>query len=232
MSSQWRERFRAQQVMGAELAAARPDKGRVVTTADGASFQQFAWDVPSGELRALTDAPHGVVEGWLEPTATHVYYLADPDGSELGHLVRVPFDGGGEPQDLTPDLAPYTLRGVGFNAAGTLLVLNPVNEDGFALYAVDVAPEIGAPRLLHRDKWEVWGALASARGDLAACWSTARATGVRLYTLLVFDTATGELVGELDDGRESKVVGVRFSPIDGDSPVIATTSPLTNWPAT
>jgi dipeptidyl aminopeptidase/acylaminoacyl peptidase len=227
MAMDWRDRFRAQQVWDAQLAPARPDRGIVVTSADGTSIQQFAWDVPTGELRALTTAPHGVVDGWLDPIGSYLYYLADEDGSELGHLVRVPFDlpePGGEPLDLTPNLPPYTLRGVGFNAAGTLLTLNPINDDGFALYAVDLGPEIGEPRLLHRDKWEVWGALASARGDLAACWSTAKAGGVRLYTLLVFDSASGELVGELDDGREAKVVGVRFSPIDGDSRVLANTT--------
>jgi dipeptidyl aminopeptidase/acylaminoacyl peptidase len=120
-------------------------------------------------------------------------------------------------------MPPYTLRGVGFNAAGTMIAINPVNADGFAVHAIDLVPEVTEPRLLHRDTWEVWGALPSARGDLVACWSTARARGVRRYTVLVLDAATGDLVGELGDGR-AKVVGVTFSPADGDDRILANTT--------
>ena len=135
----------------------------------------------------------------------------------------MPF-GGGPAQDLTPALPNYTLRGVGFDRAGDLLAINPVNADGFALYTIDLAAEPGEPRLLWRDRWEVQGAILSANGDIAACWSTAKAKGVRRYTLLAFDTGTGEQVGELDDGSHARVVGVRFSPADGDSRILAATT--------
>jgi len=205
------------------VAGGDPDRGLVVATQDGVSVQLFAWDLPERRLTALTDAPHGVIDGWLDPSGSFAYYLRDQGGDEHGHLVRVPFEGG-PPQDITPDLAPYTLRGVGFSGDGHVLAVNPVNTDGFALYTMDVRPELGEPRLLHRDTWETWGALLSARGDLAACWSTAKAKGARRYTLLVFDTRSAEQVAELDDGREAAVVGVRFSPIDGDPRLLAQTN--------
>jgi dipeptidyl aminopeptidase/acylaminoacyl peptidase len=218
----WRQRFTAPQIWDAKLAGNRPDRGLVVSSQDGTAIQLFAWEVDSGRLTALTDAKYGVVTGWIDPAGEFVYYLHDEDGSELGHLVRVPFEGG-PPQDVTPGMAPYTLRGVGFDGSGGTVAFNPVNADGFALYTVGVTPQIGEPRLLHRDSWETWGALLSARGDLAACWSTARAGGVRRYTLLAFDTATGEQVGELGDGRAT-VVGVRFCPVDGDGRILAGTA--------
>lgn len=219
----WRQRFRAQQILYAELADGNPDRGLVVAGWDGRTIQLFAWDVPAARLTAVTDTPYGVVQGWIDPAGDYVYYLADEDGSELGHLVRVPFEGG-QPQDLTPDLQPYTLRGVGFNGPGTTVALNPVNHEGFALYTVDVTDGVGAARLVYRDSWETWGALVSARGDLAACWSTARAGGIRRYTLLALDVVTGEQIGELGDGRTAKVVAVRFSPLDGDSRILASTT--------
>src|SRR5205814_9032515 len=126
----------------------------------------FAWEIDSGRLTALTDAKFGVVTGWIDPAGEFVYYLHDEDGSELGHLVRVPFEGG-PPQDLTPGMAAYTLRGLGFDGSGATVAFNPVNADGFALYTVDVTSGIGQPRLLPRDSWETWGALLAARGDLA-----------------------------------------------------------------
>lgn len=216
----WRDRFRAPQIWTASPARNRSDRWLVVASQDGSTIQLFAWDAASDRLDARTGDPLNVLEGWIDPAGAYVHYLRDERGSEFGHLVRVPV-GGGEPQDLTPDLPPYTLRGVGFDGDGSLVVLNPVNPDGFALYAV---PEGGEPRLLHRDTWETWGALASARGDLAACWSTARAKGVRQYTLLVVDTTTGDLVAELDDGPETSVVGKVFSRVDGDDRIVAATT--------
>lgn len=232
----WRERFRVPVVGRADLAAGNPARGVVVTSLDGRTYQLFAWDVPAAgnagperltleRLTPVTDERYGVVEGWLDPAGQFVYYLRDEDGSELGHVVRVPF-GGGPARDVTPNLAPFTLRGFGFSRRGNLLCFNPVNVDGFALYAVDLAPdgEPGQPRLLYRDSWETWGALVSAGGDLAACWSVARAGGIRHYTLLAVDTATGQVVGELGDGTDASVVGVTFAPVDGDGRLLARTT--------
>jgi len=227
----WRERFWVPEVWQADLAAGNPARGLVVTSLDARTDQLFAWEVPAAgsggteRLTPITDAQHGVVDGWLDPAGRFVYYLRDEDGTELGHLVRTPF-GGGPARDVTPDLAAFTLRGVGFSRSGNRLCFNPINADGFALYAVDLAPdgEPGPPRLLYRDSRETWGALVSAGGELAACWSTARAGGIRHYTLLVVDTATGRVVGELDDGTDASVVGITFSPRDGDDRVLARTT--------
>jgi dipeptidyl aminopeptidase/acylaminoacyl peptidase len=219
----WRQRFRTPLIEHATLAARRPERGLVVSAQDGRTVRLSAWDVAGQQLTALTDGPHDVREGWIDPTGSFVYHLRDEDGTELGHLVRTAFEGG-PAQDVTPGLAPYTLRGLGFSRSGRVLAVNPVNADGFALYAIDLLPRLGTPRLLFRDTWETWGALLSARGDLAACWSTARAGGIRRHTLLVFDAVTGDLVGELDDGRQAGVVGVGFSPVEGDDRILASTT--------
>jgi Tol biopolymer transport system component len=55
--------------------------------------QLYAWDVPTGELRQLTDRPEGVLFGGLSPDGCYVYYLEDRQGNEIGHFVRVPFEG-------------------------------------------------------------------------------------------------------------------------------------------
>lgn len=219
----WQQRFRCAQLFRAALARGAPDRGLAVGARDGQTTQLFAWQVGSGEVAALTEHKHGVAQGWIDPAGQFVYYLRDEDGSELGHLVRVPFSGG-PAQDVTPSLPNYTLRGVGFGGNGNLLAFNPVNADGFALYVLELSGDLGEPRLLWRDRWEVQGALLSADGDLAACWSTAKAKGQRHYTLLAFDTASGEQIGELDDGPQARVVGVGFSPVRGDSRILASTT--------
>jgi dipeptidyl aminopeptidase/acylaminoacyl peptidase len=219
----WQKRFRTPQVYAASVAEGNADRGLVVGSRDGLTVQLFAWEVGSGEIRAVTESRFGVSKGWIDPAGEFIYYLHDGDGSELGHLVRVPF-GGGPAQDLTPALANYTLRGLGFARSGSLMAINPINAEGFALYTIDLAAGPGEPRLIWRDRWEVQGALLSANGDAAACWSTARAQGVRRYTLLAFDTGTGERIGELDDGPHARAVGVRFSPADGDPRILAGTT--------
>jgi dipeptidyl aminopeptidase/acylaminoacyl peptidase len=226
----WRERFEVPDVWPLALAADQA-RGLVVTSLDARNYQLFAWDVPerggggTERLTALTDEKYGVIDGWLDPAGRHVYYLRDEDGSELGHVVRVPF-GGGQVRDVTPTLDPFTLRGFGFSLGGSRLCFNPVNANGFALYAIDIDDdgEPGEPRLLYRDTFETWGALVSATGDLAACWSVARAGGVRHYTLLAVDADTGGVVAELNDGPEAAVVGVTFSPLDGDGRLLARTT--------
>src|SRR5688500_12632344 len=167
----WQRRFRSAHISLAAFARGDSDRGLVVGTRDGLTVQLFAWTVGTGEVKPLTEDKHGVTQGWIDPAGEFVYYLRDEDGSELGHLVRVPF-AGGQAQDLTPALPAYTLRGVGFDGDGELLAINPVNADGFALYTIDLRGEPGEPRLLWRDRWEVQGALLSTEGDLAACWST------------------------------------------------------------
>ena len=69
--------------------------------------QLYAWDVLNGHLRQLTDRPTGILSGYLSPDGCAVYYLNDTGGNEIGHYVRVPFEGG-SPEDITPDLSPYS----------------------------------------------------------------------------------------------------------------------------
>lgn len=217
----WRRRFDAPSILFANFADG--DRAVVVSCQDGETYQLYAWDLAADRLTQLTSNADGVVGGCIDPSGRFVYYLRDVGGTEQGHMVRVPF-GGGEPLDLTPDVPDYTLRGVGFSASGTFGI-KAVNRDGYHLFVVDGATtaQPAAPRLIQHDVPETWGALLSHDGELAASWSTARA-GVRFYTLIVTDVRTGERVAELDDGRQASVIGTMFSPLAGDSRLLAQTS--------
>ncbi len=117
MASDWQERFRAPTIYSIDVAPAAPHRGLIVSDHGGAAAQVHAWEVPSGTLRPLTDSPTGVFEAWISPDGEAVYWHADQQGDEFGHLVRQPFVGG-VVEDTTPGLGSYTLRGVGFSAAG------------------------------------------------------------------------------------------------------------------
>jgi dipeptidyl aminopeptidase/acylaminoacyl peptidase len=101
----WRDRFRAGNVLTASRAEADPSRGVVVADHEGAA-QAYAWDVAAGNLRRVSQTGAPVFEAAIEPAGRSIVYHHDPTGSEFGHLHRVPFDGGAA-IDLTPDLDEY-----------------------------------------------------------------------------------------------------------------------------
>jgi dienelactone hydrolase len=227
MVSSWRDRFQIPMIYEAAVAASMPERGVVVGDFDGQTIEVHAWEVPSGRLRRVTTSSGGTFSGWIAPDGSALYWLADQGGNELGHLVRAPFEGG-EVRDVTPGLGSYTMRGVGFSRSGNRVALNPIDADGFQVYTIDVGPggELGAPRLVHRSRYEAWRAMLSADGGLVAAMSSARARGMRRYTTLVFDAGAegGEAVAELNDGAAASVEPVAFSPLPGDARLLATSN--------
>lgn len=218
----WKARFRAPAIGWTQLAKAAPMHGLVATNRSGV-YQLYAWDTPSGHLRPLTDRPEGRLFGYLSPDGAYVYYLDDQQGNEIGHFVRVPF-AGGQPQDITPDLPPYSSGGITVSQAGNRLALNMATADGFHLYALDLCSTgaVGAPRLLYHSQQLVGGPLLACQGEVVILPTTAH-TGQLQFSLLAIDPQSGERIGELWDGPTSSVEAIAFSPIAGDRRLLATT---------
>jgi dienelactone hydrolase len=219
----WKRRARARRIHKSQVAGANPARGVVLSNWRTDAPQLYAWDVPTGELRQLTRQPTGLWENFIiSPDGYYVYYLQDEQGNELGHLVRVPFEGG-EAEDLTPDMPPYSTRGIEISLDTRLLAFTAVNKEGYQLYRVPLGPnsEVGPRTLIHHSAREFWQAILSHGGELVAVNSTER-TSKRLYNLLVFRTDNGELAGELWDGPEQSVEAVAFSPLPGDMRLLGT----------
>jgi len=221
----WKRRFAVPIFFGTSIAAEMPSRGVAVTDAPDGRKQLFAWDVETGDLRQVTNNPTGVSEGWIAPDGQYLYYFHDQSGDERGHIYRRPYLGG-EEEDLTPDLTPFVLRGAGFSANGRMFAFAPINTEGFHVYVLPLAEDgtPGAPRCIHQSDREVWWAKLSHGGDLIACQSTARAKGMRRYSTLVFDTATGKQIGELWDGAAYSVEPVAFAPVADDTRLLAHTT--------
>lgn len=219
----WKQRFRAAVILWTQLAKAAPTRGLAASNKSGV-YQLYAWHVPTGKLDQLTDRSEGILFGVLSPDGRYVYYLDDQLGNEIGHYVRIPFEGG-EPQDVTPDMPPYASFGLTVSLAGNLIGFTLANPDGFHLYCIDLEPEgtIGTPRLLYHSKSLAFGPFLSHHGEIAVMASTER-TGMQHYSLLAFDTASGEQMGELWDGPENSLEAVAFSPLAGDVRLLATTN--------
>src|SRR5262249_907104 len=158
-----------------QLAPLAPTYGLVIGDHAGVS-QAFAWDVPSAALRPLATRASGVPFALLSPDSRYVYFLNDDNGDEMGHWVRVPYEGGAL-EDLTPNWRAYWSAGVAIRAspltisrACNRLAFNMANDDGYHLCCIDLKPDgaLGTPRILYTSKQLLQnGSLLSHDGEVA-----------------------------------------------------------------
>src|SRR5262245_39791111 len=200
----WKQRYRAPLVLGAQLAKASPDRGLAASNISGV-YQLYAWDVPTGALRQLTNRPEGQLFGTLSPDGRFVYYLNDQMGNEIGHFARLPY-AGGDLEDITPDLPPYSPAGIAVSEAANLIGMMVANPQGFHFYVIplDQGGTLGAPRLIHRSERAVLGPSLSYDGSIAVLASTERSGKIQ-FSALAFDVTSGEQIAELWDGPEISV---------------------------
>ncbi len=219
----WKQRFRCPQIWWARVARMAPTRGLVVARLTDAP-QLHAWDVPTGRLRPLTHRPDGVQYGRIGPDGRYAYYFADQEGNEIGHLVRVPFEGG-DPVDLTPDLPPYSESGWSISRAGNLLAFSVATRGRHELYCLPLGPgeAVGPPRLLHQSRYAFWLPVVSADEKLVVVSSTERARK-RQPSLLAFDIASGAQIAELWDGPGTGLDAGMFAARTGDDRLLASTN--------
>ena len=155
MDETWKERFRARVVSWTEPARGRRDRALAASNRTGVT-QLYGWDVGSTELRQLTDRPDGTPAGAISGDGRFVYYVDDRAGDELGHWVRVPFEGG-PPEDMTPDLPPYASWDARSSDDGSALAFTAASAEGFTVFllparrdgprsAAPAPPQRGTPR--------------------------------------------------------------------------------------
>ncbi|MXX25076.1 MAG: S9 family peptidase [Caldilineaceae bacterium SB0668_bin_21] len=221
----WRQRFRCNSLGYVYVAPNDPSRGIVHASMQGPTKQTFAWDTTSGDLRPLLPRNETPSYGWLGPNGDFLYYLQDDKGSELGHIVRVPY-AGGPAEDLTPELPPYTLRGFDISRDGACLAFDAVYDGYYWFYCIALESDgvPSTPNLVYRALEEAWACHLSYDGSLLAVKSTHRAPHSRRYTVLAFDTKSGRQVAELWDGFDYSVEPVQFSPLHGDDRLLTTTT--------
>lgn len=144
----WRQRFRVP-VTYAWPAQSMRTRGMAVSNRSGV-FQLYTWDVSTSELRQLTDQTSGKTSGVISGDGRYVYYLNDEQGNELGHYVRVPFEGGAA-EDITPDMPPYASLSCSTNHTGSMLSFTTADSTGFHAHLINVGPDgaLGERRQLY-----------------------------------------------------------------------------------
>src|SRR6185295_10915077 len=135
-NAEWKERFRIPLIRQMLVAARAPSRGLISSSVSG-TFQLHAWDVPTGRLTQLTSGRTGVLAGVLAADGAFVYYHQDDRGNELGHFVRVRFEGGAA-ESLTPTLPAYPTFGLAASAVGNRIGFITAGDGVYRLYVVDV----------------------------------------------------------------------------------------------
>jgi dipeptidyl aminopeptidase/acylaminoacyl peptidase len=220
----WKQRFRAPSIMYATIAPLTPDRGLVWTNQSG-MLQFHTWDVPSGQLRQLTHDPNGQSSPLtLSPDGRWAYYLQDDHGNEIGHYVRIPYEGG-EPQDITPDMPPYSSFYLGFSRDGTRLGFTTAGPEGFTIFLADLHPDgsLSTPKQIHMMKSIGYGPMLSADGKVAIVMSSEH-TGKNEFALIAFDADTGERISAIWDGDGTSINYERFARQPGDPRMLANTN--------
>jgi hypothetical protein len=173
-NARWKQRFRAPVVVWTQMALANPTRGLTINNTSG-KFQLYAWDVPSGVLRQLTERPAGILFGALSGDGRYVYYLDDQQGNEIGHFVRIPFEGG-EPQDLTPNLPLYSSFAFVSSGSARHFGFMAADAEGFHIYSLETRAngECGMPHQLFHSRKFALGPTYSYGGEIAVVATTDR----------------------------------------------------------
>jgi dipeptidyl aminopeptidase/acylaminoacyl peptidase len=217
----WKQRFRAPKVVWARLASHNPARGIACTNQSGV-LQLYGWEVPSGRLTQLTDKPVGLLLGTISADGKDIYYLDDTGGNEIGHFVRVSA-GGGEPEDITPDMPPYASFGFNESFTGTIGGFMAAGRDGFQMIVMDKsdAGKFSAPRPMWHSAMLSGGPLFSASSDIAIA-ATVERTGKNEFSLVAVETGSGTKIADLFD-QDASIEPVGFAPVPGDNRLLATT---------
>jgi len=215
----WKTRFRVPVVRSLQVAAGAPERGLVASNVSG-TFQLHAWDVPSARLRTLTNRPTGVIAGLLAPDGRFVYYHDDAGGNEMGHFVRIPFEGGA-PESITPGVPPYPTFGLAVSGEGNRLGFVTASDTGYHLHLIDVGEGgvLGPLKSIHSSARFLIGPVLSHDGAIAVV-ATSAGAGSLQCGLVALDTASGRIIDEVRDG-DGHLGAVAFAPSSGDGRLVA-----------
>lgn len=216
----WKQRFRVSSIAWSTIATQNPKRGLVCTNKDGI-YQLYAWETDTNNLTQLTNIAHGVVNGIISADGKWIYYLLDEGGNEIGHYVRVPFEGG-DVQDMTPDIPSYSSFYITESHTGNVMGFMAVNQDGFQMFVVDNIVK-GAPLFTYQAGAMAVGPMLSHNGEIAVIASTEK-TGTTEFALEAYDVNTGKLLGEVWDGEGTGIRPAGFASVAGDLRFLALTN--------
>jgi dipeptidyl aminopeptidase/acylaminoacyl peptidase len=214
----WKERWRAQLFVNVRLAEENRDRGVILSDPEGV-IQVYAWDLRSGSLERRTDLPAGLRRAFLSPDGGSIYYHHDKAGNEIGHLYRVPW-AGGEPEDVTPELPPYSMLWCESSVDNRYLALTRADKSG---YHIDIRDrEDGHGFVIDKPMLSA-GPLFTRDNALCAILTTEPSMSTD-FGLEVYEMTSGSKIVDLWDGEGTSMQFLSFSPLSGDERLLASTN--------
>ena len=214
----WKQRLCGQLFIGARIATSNPDRGMILSDPDGI-IQIYAWDLNKSSLSQRTAAGTGHKRGYLSPDGEWIYYHHDQGGNEIGHVHRIPWVGG-VPEDLTPELPPYSLFTCTFSDDCRYLIITRADKQGFH---IDIRDWDGDSGFVIDKQMVSVGASFSNDNALAAIMTTESSMTTDLG-LQIYEMASHTCIADLWDGKGTSNHLLRFSPVIGDNRLLATTN--------
>ena len=219
----WKKRYLAPIVLATQLAKNNPKRGVAVTNKTGV-YQLHSWNTESNDLHQVTDAYAGVMFGAISSDGDYIYHLQDNSGEEIGHYVRIPFDGG-EAEDITPDLPKYSSFNLSESTNGTVLGFVAAYDGHTHLYTMrqHTDKSLDSPELLYKSQHSSAGPFLNYDGKYAIV-STSENSQYLEFSLIAFDLSQSESpIGTLEEESGSLSV-IGFAPLSGDTRLLASTS--------
>lgn len=218
----WKKRFTVPNFY-TQSAHHNPDHGLVISDKNGV-YQLYAWDIPSGEQRQLTDEPAGVTFGGISPDGQFIYYHQDTGGNELGKWVRVPFSGdiSTPRQDIAPSLPNYYSNSLSQSLNNAVIGFTVATHEGFHIYTVSADDLTSNPMLVHQSSHLTYGPILSYDAKYAVIGTT-QGSKNRDFSAVVFDIQDSTNPPLIMHDDDSSLRPLAFAPIAGDARVLCTT---------
>ena len=211
MTALWEQRFRATRVSLPDWAQDAPHRCLYVSNPTG-TFELYAWDREAGTTRQVTDRANGTSDGALSPDGEHVWWFDDTDGDEFGTWKRQPFLGGPDEEAVpgVPAAYPAGLE-IGYSAT----VVGCSTDDGSSIHVV----RDGRTTVLYASEHDA-DLAGLSRDERLVVVEHSEHGDSRHRALRVLDL-DGSTVWERWDGEGLGLSAVGFSPVRGDSRLLA-----------
>lgn len=230
LADDWKEWFRAAQIMAYSVAKHNPNVGLIASTQSG-TLQWYVWHPaaanPAADLRQITHTRGGHTNYLhLSANGRYVYTLDDEMGNEIGHYVRINLDKPNDPPvDIAPDLPLYSSFSITASGENGKIGFVAAFDNIFHLYVLDVAEDgtLSDRKELVTSKATIGDVKFSADGQ-TVFYMTNEHSGTPATSLRACDANSGAFISELWDGKGSSVQGFHPSPLKGDGRILGTTN--------
>jgi acetyl esterase/lipase len=216
----WELRYRAPTRTLPTWSPRAPER-LVFRSDEGGSYQAYAWDRSTGDVRRVTDERVGVLLASVSGDGSEIVWFSDPTGEESGRWLAMPFRGG-RAREVLPGAPSGWPDGLALGAELAVGVI--ADRAGFGVYvsergeaAKEIFRDVDLVSFSGTDEHSEGSDLVGLSPDGSLVCIEAANDGDSLHRRLVaLDPRTGAVVGELADPPGRALLAFAWSKVPGD----------------